>query len=81
MNWHQFANMLGHIETSKFHMDHNFYSGILLGDAHSKHILIILLTDWWNFRKLQAWFSAFEWDEDRTLNKKPNSPLIKHEFQ
>ena len=46
-------------------MDYNFHSGILLGDAHSKHILIILLIDWWNFRKLQEWFSEFEWGKDR----------------
>ena len=58
-------------------MDYNFYRGILLGDAHSKHILIILLIDWWNFRKLQEWFFAFEWDEDRTQNRKPNSVPIK----
>ena len=51
-------------ETPKFHMAYNFYSGILLGDTHNKHILIILLIDWWNFRKLQEWFSEFEWDED-----------------
>ena len=67
----------GIFETPKFHMDYNFYSGILLGDAHSKHILIILLIDWWNFRKLQEWFSEFEWDEDRTQNRKSNSLLIK----
>ena len=56
-------------------MDYNCYSGILLGDAHNKHILIILLIDWLNFRKLQKWFSAFKWH--KIQNRKPNSLLIK----
>ena len=43
-------------------MDYNFYSRILLADAHSKHILIILVTDSQNFRKLQE----FERDENKT---------------
>ena len=44
---------------------------------HSKNILTIFFIDWWNFRKLQEWFSEFEWDEDRTQNRKSNSLLIK----
>ena len=32
-------------ETPKFHMDYNLHSGILLDDAHSNHILIILVLD------------------------------------
>ena len=69
--------MLGHIWNTKCSHDYNFCSGILLGDAHSNYILIILLIDWWHFRKLQEWFSEFEWDEDRTQNRKSNSLLIK----
>ena len=29
----------------KFHMDYNFHSEILLGDARGKHILIIFVID------------------------------------
>ena len=43
-------------------MDYSFYSSILLADAHSKHILIILVIDSQNLRTLQE----FERDEDRT---------------
>ena len=43
-------------------MDYNFHSRILLADAHSKHIPIILVTDLQNFRKLQE----FEQDENKT---------------
>ena len=48
---------------------------IILGDAHSKYILIILVIDSWNFRELQEWFSEFE--EDRRQNRKLDSLLIK----
>ena len=34
-------------------MKPQIHSGIILGDAHSKHILIILVIDSWNFRELQ----------------------------
>ena len=44
-------------ETPKFHKDYNFHSGIILGDAHSKHIIIILVIDSWNFRELQESFA------------------------
>ena len=64
-------------ETPKFLMDYSFHSGILLGDAHSKHILIILLIVSWQFRKLQKCFPEFDWDKDRTQNRKSNSLLIK----
>ena len=50
-------------------MDYNFHSRILLADTHSKHIIITLVTDSQNFRKLQK----FERDEDRTQNRKSNS--------
>ena len=43
-------------------MDYNFYRRILLADAYSKHILIILVTDSQNVRKLQE----FERDENKT---------------
>ena len=46
-------------ETPKFHMDYNLHSGILLDDAHSNHILIILVLDSWNFRKGQERFFEF----------------------
>ena len=58
-------------------MDYNFHSGILLGDAHSKYIIIILVIDSWNFRKLQEWFSEFERHKDRIQNGKYNTPLKK----
>ena len=64
-------------ETLKFRMDYNFFCGILYGDSHSKHILIILVINSWNFRKLQEWFSEFEWDEDRTQNRKSNNYWLK----
>ena len=34
-------------------MDYNVYYGVVLGDAHSKHIFLILVIDSLNFRKLQ----------------------------
>ena len=58
-------------------MDYNFYCRIPLDNAHSKHILIILLIDWRNLRKLPEWFSVFQWDEDRTQNRTFNSLRIK----
>ena len=53
----------------KFNMDYSFHSRTLLADAYSKHILITLVIDSQNFRKLQK----FERDEDRTQNRKSNS--------
>ena len=44
-------------------MDYNFHSRILLADTPSKHILIILVTDSQNFKKLQE----FERDKNKTL--------------
>ena len=60
----------------KFNIDYNFHR-TLLTDAHSKHILITLVIYSQNFRKLQEWFSKFEWDENRTQKKKSNWLLIK----
>ena len=40
----------------------NFRSRILFADAHSKHILMILVVDSYNFGKLLEWFSEFEPD-------------------
>ena len=63
-------------------MDYNFHSGILLGDGSSKDILIIVVIDSWNFRKLQEWFSKFQWEENRKQNRKFNSSTDKKvEFQ
>ena len=63
-------------------MDYNFDTGILFGGAWSKDILIILVIDLWNFRKLQEWFSEFHWNEDRKQNWKTNSFTDKKvEFQ
>ena len=45
--------MLGYILNPKISHDYHFHSEILLGDGHSKHILIILVIDSWNFIKLQ----------------------------
>ena len=63
-------------KTQKFTMGCNFHR-TLLADAHSKYILIILVTYSQNFRKLQEWFSGFVWDENRTQKRKINSLLIK----
>ena len=57
--------------------NYNFHCGLLLGDSHDKHILIIFVIDSWNFIKLQEWFSEFEWDDNSKQNKKSNSLLIK----
>ena len=54
-----------------------FHSSILLADARSKHILIILVVDPYNFRKLQEWFSEFEQDENKTQKRKSNRLLIR----
>ena len=68
-------------EPQYFNMDSNFYWS-LLTDAHSKHILIILVKYPQNFRRLQEWFSEFKWDENRTKTRKSNRLLItKVEFQ
>ena len=55
----------------------NFHGRILLPDAHTKHILITLVIDSQNFRKLQEWFSHFEQDENITQKRKSNRLLIK----
>ena len=55
----------------------NFRCRIILADAHSKHILIILVIDSRNFRKLQEWFSEFERDENMTQKSKSKRLLIK----
>ena len=47
-------------------MDYNFHNTIPLADAHDKHILIILVIDSQNSRKLHKWFSEFQWYENRT---------------
>ena len=57
-------------------MNYNFHR-TLLADAHSKHILIILVIYLQNFRKLQEWFSEFERDENKTQKRKSNRLLIK----
>ena len=77
MNWPQFTNMLGHIWNPKTSHGLQILQWNPIRWYHSKHILIMLLIDWWNFKKLQEWFSEFEWDEDRTQNRKSNSLLIK----
>ena len=55
----------------------NFRSRNLLADAHGKHILIILVVDSQNFRKLQESSSEFEQDENMTQKRKSNRLLIK----
>ena len=50
-------------------MDYNFHSEVLFGDAYSKHILIILVMDSWNFRKLR---NEFEYEEMWTEHKRAN---------
>ena len=56
----------------KFYMDYNFHSRIVLADAHSKYILIILVIHSQNFRKLTELFSELEQDENRTQKRKSN---------
>ena len=65
----------------KFNMDYIFHRA-LLTDAHSKHILILLVIYSQNLRKFHEWFSEFEWDENRTQKRKSIRLLIKMvEFQ
>ena len=68
--WHNIS------KPQKFNTDYNFYR-TLLTDLHSEHLLIILVIYSQNFRKLQEWFSEFEWDENRTQKIKSNRLLIK----
>ena len=56
-------------------MDYNFHSRIVLADAHSKYILIILVIHSQNFRKLTELFSEFEQDENRTQKRKSNKRI------
>ena len=58
-------------------MDYNFHNRILLFDAHRKHILIILLIDSQNFRKLQELFSEFQQDDNKKSEKKSSRLLRK----
>ena len=58
-------------------MDYNFHNRILLFDAHRKHILIILVIDLQNFRKLQELFSEFQRDDNKNSEKKSSRLLIK----
>ena len=51
----------------------NFRCWIPLADANSKHILMILVINSQNFRKLKKWFSEFGPDENITQNRKPKS--------
>ena len=67
--------MLGQSENPKVHKDYNFHCRIILGDTNSKHILIILVIDSWDFRELQELFSESE--KERTQNRKSKSLLIK----
>ena len=60
----------------KFNRDYNYHRA-LLTDNHRKHILILLITYSQNFRKLQEWFSEFEWDENRPQKRKSIRLLIK----
>ena len=61
----------------KFNMGYSFHRTLLV-DAHSKHILILLLLIYsQNFKMLQEWFFEFEWDENRTQKRKSNRLLIK----
>ena len=50
-------------------MDYNVHNRILLFDANRKHILIILVIDSQNFRKLQELFSEFQRDDNKKLKK------------
>ena len=61
-------------------MDYNFHSRIPLADAHSKHILIILVIDSWNFRKLHM-NDFLNLNEMRTTQKIQYSTDKKVEFQ
>ena len=50
-------------------MDYNVHNRILLFDANRKHILIILVIDSQNFRKLQELFSEFQRDDNKKSKK------------
>ena len=50
-------------------MNYNFHK-TLLADAHSKHVIIIMVICLQNSRKLQEWFSEFERDKNRTQKSK-----------
>ena len=63
-------------KTQKFNMDYNFWSGIALADSHSKHILIILVVDSQNFRKLHI-NGFLNLNEIRTEHRRYNTLLIK----
>ena len=58
-------------------MDYNFHNRILLFDAHRKHILMILVIDSQNFRKLQELFSEFQQDDNKKSEKKSSRLLRK----
>ena len=59
-------------------MDYNFHSRIPLADAHSKHILIILVIDSQNFRKLHI-NDFLNLNEMRTEPRRYNMILIKRQ--
>ena len=63
-------------ETQKFNMDYNFQNRIPLADARSKHILIILVIDSRNFRKLHM-NDFLNLNEMRTEHRRCNTLLIK----
>ena len=50
-------------------MDYNVHNRILLFDANRKHILLILVIDSQNFRKLQELFSEFQRDDNKKSKK------------
>ena len=63
-------------------MDYNVHNRILLFDANRKHILIILVIDSQNFRKLQELFSEFQRDDNKKSKKKIKQTTDKKvEFQ
>ena len=67
-----------HYATTNLKPQKYIYQGRnIKGDAHSKHILIILVIDSWNFRQFQEWFSQFHGDEDRKQNRKSISSTDK----
>ena len=59
-------------------MDYNFHSRIPLAGAHSKHILIILVIDSQNFRKLHM-NDFLNLNEMRTEHRRYNMLLIKRQ--
>ena len=65
--WAQLCELISIYQYAKTYLNpknltwiNNFHSRIILSDAHSKHILLILVIDSQNFRKLQGWFSEFD---------------------